>query len=117
VQKLNEDELKRIDAMLNIDQVAVGQTLYLGGDSVLTKTAFSAAKNEGAGDVQPMPANYANASDHASFADAGVKVLFLTRDTDPNNHKAGDTADKVRPELLGLAGNTVIKVIDSLTGS
>jgi len=111
---MSEAELKRVVAMINIDQVAVGRTLYLGGDQNLTRLAFAAAKDTGAGDVQPLPAALTGASDHASFAQAGVAVLFLNRGDDPNYHQPADTADKVQPELLGIAANTVIKVIDAL---
>jgi len=114
VQRMSEAELKRVVAMINIDQVAVGRTLYLGGDQNLTRLAFAAAKDTGAGDVQPLPAALTGASDHASFAQAGVAVLFLNRGDDPNYHQPADTADKVQPELLGIAANTVIKVIDAL---
>jgi hypothetical protein len=35
------------------------------------------------------------------FERAGVPVAFLHRPQDPNYHTPQDTADKVRPELLG----------------
>ncbi len=117
VQKMSNAEISRVKAMINVDQVAVGRTLYLGGDQNLTKTAFNSAKSEGAGDVQPLPAGLAGASDHFNFTQVNIPVLFLNRGDDPDYHRPTDTADKVRPELLGLAGRIVISVIDAVTGS
>ncbi len=114
VKGLSADERKRVLAMINIDMVTVGSQLYIGGTPDLTKLAFGAASEVGAGNVQGLPSDLNGASDHASFAQAGIPVLFLNRENDPNYHRAGDTTDKVLPDRLEQIGNIVIKVIDKL---
>jgi len=114
VKNLSAEERKRVVAMINIDMVTVGSQLYIGGSPDLTKLAFGAANEVGAGDVQGLPADLNGASDHASFAQAGIPVLFLNRENDPNYHRAGDTTDKVLPDRLEQIGNIVIKVIDKI---
>lgn len=116
-QNLGDTELKRIIAMINLDMLGVGSTLYIGGDENLSKAAFSAAKNSGANDVQPASARLVNNSDQTPFAQVGVPTLIFSRGEDSNYRQPGDTADKVQPELLSLPANSVIKVIDGLAGN
>lgn len=114
VKNLSQAERARVKAMLNIDMVAVGNTLYFGGNNTLVQLAFAGASEVGAGDVQAMPNSLVNgSSDHAPFAQAGISVLFFYRGEDPNYHQPTDTSDKIIPSRLGLVGNIVIKVIDS----
>ena len=117
VKGLNEAERKRIVAMVNIDMIAVGDTMQLEGSPELTKLAFGAASEVGVGNVQGTPPEFAGASDHAPFISAGIPALFLNRQTDPNYHRAGDTRDKVQARYLELTGQIVIKVIEKLATS
>jgi aminopeptidase YwaD len=117
VQALTPEERQRVVAMINIDMISVGDTLYIGGSPSLTRLAFNAASEVGVSNVAGMPADIANASDHAPFASAGMPVLFLNRENDPNYHRATDTLDKVLPKNLEMVGNIVIKVIENIPGN
>jgi aminopeptidase YwaD len=117
VKNLSNAERTRIKAMLNIDMVAVGNTLYFGGDKTLVQLAFGAANEVGAGNPQGMSADANGSSDHAPFAQAGIPVLFFYRGEDPNYHKATDTSDKIDPNRLGIIGNIAVKVLDGYTNN
>ncbi len=114
-RKLSEAERKRIVAMINIDMVTVGPHFYVGGTANLTKIGLAEATNLGAGNVEVIPADLSGASDHYAFQQLGIPVLFFNRESDPDYHKPGDTADHVKPDRLSQVGQIVINVIDKLS--
>ena len=54
------------------------------------------------------------ASDHASFARAGIPSLFIYRSNDPNYHSPNDRAEYVNPANLQIAGDLALDVITGL---
>lgn len=83
VSKAKPEFLKGLKGMLNFDMVGVNDRLLVGGTESLTKIAQAANPN-----ISTFRSG--GESDHASFASAGVPVLFFYRGQDPNYHKPSD---------------------------
>jgi hypothetical protein len=116
VEKLPDAERRRIVAMINLDMLAVGQELQIGGTDDLATRAIAAARDLGVPRVSRLGNDTARAgaSDHASFMAAGIPSLFLNRPDDPSYHTAQDQVGHVRPEALRVAGEISLRVIDEL---
>jgi len=104
----NQDLLRSLKAMINLDMVGVrvSQGLGVSGDSELVKlvqsaepTTFSMGSGTGG-------------SDHSSFASAGVAVLFFHWGIDPNYHLPGDNI--AYPEVMAETGKVVKSVLEGL---
>lgn len=52
--------------------------------------------------------------DHKSFADAGVRYLWLSTSMHDDYHLPSDTADKVDPATIAAVGRIVVRVIQTL---
>lgn len=91
VEKAGSGFLKDLKAMINFDMVGINDKLGIGG----TPSLAASIKNF---DPELQMLGSSASSDHASFADAGVPVLFFHRGLDPNYHTPRDT--KVEPKLL-----------------
>ncbi|CAA9298204.1 Arginyl aminopeptidase @ Leucyl aminopeptidase [uncultured Coleofasciculus sp.] len=92
-----------LKAMLNFDMVGVNKQLGVGGASSLTALALAADPK-----ISTFQSN--DSSDHASFAAAGVPVLFFYRGQEPNYHSPNDK--QVDPRLLDetvRVGQEVVK--------
>jgi Zn-dependent M28 family amino/carboxypeptidase len=76
--------LSNLKAMLNFDMVGVNEQLLVGGTESLTALARKI-------DPKVSTISDTGASDHKSFSDANVPVLFLYRGQDPNYHSPTDT--------------------------
>lgn len=95
--------LKGLKGMLNFDMVGVNNSLQVGGTSSLTQLAQVA-------NSQLSTLGSSSGSDHASFAAAGVPVLFFHRGLDPNYHSPNDkTVDSKLLDETTQAGLNVIK--------
>lgn len=83
--------LDNLQGMFNFDMVGVNERLLVGGTESLVALTQKAA---------PEVSAIANVggSDHQSFANAGVPVLFFYRGRDPNYHTPNDTA--IDPQYL-----------------
>jgi Zn-dependent M28 family amino/carboxypeptidase len=95
--------LSGLKAMLNFDMVGVNDQLRVGGTSSLTALALAADP-----EISTFQTN--SGSDHASFAAAGVPILFFYRGQEPNYHSPKDK--QVDPRLLDetvQVGQEVIK--------
>ncbi|MBI3962917.1 MAG: M28 family peptidase [Deinococcus sp.] len=100
-----------ITAMIDIDQIAVGNTLFVGGTpSLVNLTREVFGNHEGMQYLTELRA----ASDHVPFQNAGIPVLVLNRQSDPNNHTALDTV--IEPGTLSLAAELVAAVLRELAG-
>ncbi|MBW4605779.1 MAG: M28 family peptidase [Hassallia sp. WJT32-NPBG1] len=83
--------LSALKGMMNFDMVGVNNQLGIGGTSSLTslvQTSLPQVKTFGS----------MSGSDHASFADKGVPVLFFYRGSERNYHTPNDKT--VDPKLL-----------------
>ena len=101
-----EDEvMKRGFGMINLDMIAVDDTLLIGnigsaGSSLVDYTTDKADAMEIA--WQPFTAEAR--SDHAPFETVGVPAVFLHQSPDPWTHTADDTLDKIDVATLELNG-------------
>ncbi len=103
VKAAQREELSLLKAMLNFDMVGVNNQLRVAGASSLTALALAA-------DPKISTFQTDGSSDHASFAAAGVPILFFYRGQDSNYHSPNDK--QVDPRLLNetvRVGQEVIK--------
>lgn len=102
---------QQLQGMLNFDMVgvAVSDKLLLGGSESLTKLANTLAN---ASETVEISGKAMAGSDHESFADVGVPVLFFHRGIDPNYHQPTDTV--VDPKQLENTANFALDLIQQL---
>ncbi len=102
VNKAEPQFLSGLKAMVNFDMVGVNNQLGIGGTSSLT--AF--ARN-----IDPKVKTFGSSggSDHASFANKNVPVLFFYRGDEPNYHTPNDK--KVDPKLLNETTQVALDLI------
>jgi aminopeptidase YwaD len=94
-----------LKGMINFDMVGVNNQLGIGGTSSLTslaQTSVSQVKTFGS----------IRGSDHASFADKNVPVLFFYRGSEPNYHTSNDKT--VDPKLLDQTTQVGLDVVKRL---
>jgi len=100
--------LRGLQAMMNFDMVGVNPQLRVGGTPSLTRLVRWAAPG-----VSIFGSH--SGSDHASFASAGVPVLFFYRGQEPNYHSPQDRA--VNPKLLNETTQAGLNIIQRLLTS
>lgn len=110
VSALSGAERERIVAMLNFDMVGVGDEPQVGGSSALVELVTQLADERG----EPVTQIGTDASDHASFIEAGMPALFFYRAEDPNYHTPEDRAGYVEADHLASAGNLALALIERL---
>ncbi|KAB8317043.1 M28 family peptidase [Tolypothrix campylonemoides VB511288] len=100
--------LSGLKAMVNFDMVGVNNQLGIGGTSSLT--AF--ARN-----IDPKVKTFGSfgGSDHASFAQKNVPVLFFYRGDEPNYHTPNDK--KVDPKLLNETTQVALDLIKRIVNA
>jgi Zn-dependent M28 family amino/carboxypeptidase len=101
--------LKGLKGMLNFDMVGVNDQLRVGGSESLT-ALIKAANPEVSTFIGGR-----GGSDHASFASAGVPVLFFYRGQEPNYHSPNDK--QVDPRLLDETAKVGLDVLQKLLSS
>jgi aminopeptidase YwaD len=94
--------LSNLQAMLNFDMVGVNDQLFVGGTESLV--ALAQKTNPKISKIRDT-----GASDHESFARAGVPVLFFYRGQDPNYHSPTDTV--VDPKLLNATAEAAQSIM------
>ncbi|MBF6600296.1 MAG: M20/M25/M40 family metallo-hydrolase [Dehalococcoidia bacterium] len=98
VRALTPEARAGLKAMLNLDVVGVSTPLGVLGDSRLVAQARVQAQRAGVQvDVATLPPGAA--SDHVSFADAGVPVVMFTRE-DGLIHTPQDAMDRIQLSSL-----------------
>ncbi|MBF2026090.1 MAG: M28 family peptidase [Oscillatoriales cyanobacterium C42_A2020_001] len=107
VKSASPNFLKGLKGMMNFDMVGINEQLRASGSPELTKLAKVADS-----DVAMSGSSNNGGSDHASFATAGVPVLFFHRGLDPNYHKPSDKV--VNPKLLDETTETALNVLRQL---
>jgi aminopeptidase YwaD len=112
VERMPAEDRRRTVMMLNLDMLAVGPTLAIGGSDDLAVRAIAIAEQLGARQVTRLRGGNAGGSDHASFIAAGIPALFINRPDDPRYHTAQDQAEHVQPEALQIAGDICLRLID-----
>lgn len=107
-------EKSRVLAMINLDMLAVGPVLTIGGSDDLVGQTVALAERLGIEKVQRLSGPRGTASDHQSFIEAGVPAVFIHRPDDANYHTAQDRAQFVKVDALQTAGTLSLRLIDQL---
>ena len=113
--ELSQEEIDRIEAMVNLDVVATGD-LEVFGDETLMGYAESAAEEYGVDLALAEPFEW-GASDYVGFDERGVPFIMLYADElDYVNHPS-DTVEHVEAEPLGGTVAIVLRIIERLADS
>jgi aminopeptidase YwaD len=120
VESLTPAEKEMLEAMLNFDMVGVGTRWFLIGSPSIVDLAAAEAGKRGLDYV--VDTSSPIASDHASFADAGVPAVFFHAffaviADDPHYHTAEDRVENVQSALMAEIGDLGLAVIDVLLSS
>ena len=115
VSALTEDERDEIKAMINLDVVGTGEGLRITGNTWLTGHVSQTADREGIA-VSVSGGIRGGSSDHASFREAGIPVIFFFGDDNSRIHTPEDTLEFVDPSLLGDTASLVLDLLDSMDG-
>ena len=113
VAGLTDGELAEIRAMVNLDSVGGGSGLHATGDRWLTSHVAETADREGIA-LTVGSGNRGSSSDHASFRDAWVPVIYFHGDDSSRIHTPQDTLEYVNPALLGDVATLTLDLIESL---
>lgn len=114
VDSLRSDELEDLIAMLNFDALGTGRVGRVLGDSDLVKMVLSYGRANGIEVGRLQSLEEGTSSDHASFQDTGIPVLFFLADDFSRIHTAEDSLEFVQPELLGNLGALAVRLLDLL---
>jgi len=99
--------------MINLDVTGIGDDVEVIGDSDIATDAIDLAKALGISAVKSrLPAN--SGSDHESFVNAGVEVVFLTSGDFSTIHSPQDVPTDIEPGMLDQVGDTALAVINYL---
>jgi hypothetical protein len=112
VQQLSADEQGALRAMINIDVVGLPEPLQLIGSDDLVEVARIVASDAGI-DARPGEVPAGASSDHASFAAAGIPVVFLNHN-DPLIHTPQDAIGRIDPDSLGEAVQIALGTLRTL---
>lgn len=108
-----EDGGQLPDVMVNFDVTGLGLPVQVIGDRDLVGDAITVADEAGVEVIaSTLPPN--SSSDHASFEDAGVPVLFFTSGDFEAIHSPGDIYPALSPdsfEEVGVAGYAAIHAL------
>ncbi len=112
VEGLAEGEVNGMRAMLNLDVVGTAAALTLIGDEDLIELARIEAQEVGvAAAAGQVPAGAG--SDHFSFQEAGIPVIFFYRH-DPLIHSQQDAIGRILPDALEETIRVAYGVLESL---
>ncbi len=112
VEGLADADVNGMRAMINLDVVGTDAALTLIGDDDMVELARIAAQEAGvAATVGEVPAG--SGSDHFSFQEAGIPVVFLYRH-DPLIHTQQDAIGRILPASLEETIRVAYGVLESL---
>lgn len=112
VERLADDEVNGMRAMLNLDVVGTEAALTLIGDEDMIELARIEAQEAGvAATAGEVPAGAG--SDHFSFQEAGIPVVFFYRH-DPLIHSQQDAIGRILPDALEDTIRVAYGVLESL---
>ena len=126
VESLDEDARDQIAAVVNLDMLGSpnGEALVYDADATIEEMLTDALQEEG---LDPIPIDLEGRSDHAPFAEAGIRVggLFSGADElgpggephDPCYHRPCDTLENVDLNTLEATADAVAVAIFRLTTS
>lgn len=99
VQEAGSSFISGMKGMMNLDMVGVNDQLKISGTASLTELVQ--VPNA---ELSTIGSN--QGSDHASFASAGVPILFFHRGLEPNYHKPSDR--QIDPKLVNETVETAL---------
>jgi aminopeptidase YwaD len=114
VESLSADEKNRLVAMINVDMIAVGQTLTFAGTDDLVNRALALAERLQVGKTSRQVATRTIQSDHLSFTAANLPAVYIHRPDDPNFQTGQDRAQFVKLEALQQAGLVSQRLVEQL---
>jgi Zn-dependent M28 family amino/carboxypeptidase len=118
VARIGAEGTRQYRAMLNLDMVAVGDRFEVGTSGERSRDLAQRAIDAGRGlGLRIGQFDAGGASDHASFAQAGVPTLMFHWREDPNYHRPTDTAGRIDPEKLAATTRVVAQVVAELLAS
>ena len=99
--------------MINLDVTGIGDGVEVIGDSALADRAYALAQSAGI-PVAPsvLPAN--SGSDHQSFAEAGVEVVFFSSGNFSTIHSPEDVIGDLQVAVLDLIGDAAYLTLTDL---
>ena len=112
VHSMSQNDLNRTIVMLNFDALGSGTTLHAMGDFDLTSKAVKIGQEMGASIT--LEGRRGATSDHASFEEVGIPVLFLSSNDISRINAPEDTIEHINPDLLGYAAEIGIAMLDWL---
>ena len=112
VEALAEEERESVIAMLNFDALGTGDVTGVLGSLELTGKIVEIGEDKGL-DVERR-FRMEGGSDHASFAEAGIPVVFFLADDFSRIHTPEDKLEFVRRELMGTSAALAVHLLDTL---
>ena len=113
VGQLTDAELAEIKAMVNLDVVGSGSGLRVTGDRWLTSHVKETADREDT-TLSVSGGIRGGSSDHASFRDAWIPVIFFHADDKSRINTPADTMEHINSALLGDTASLVLDLLESL---
>lgn len=93
--------------MINLDVTGIGNGVEVIGDSAFADRAFAAAQGVGIRVIGgTLPVN--SGSDHQSFAEAGVEVVFFTSGEFSTIHSPEDVFEDIETEVHDMIGDAAL---------
>ncbi|MFN0095027.1 MAG: M20/M25/M40 family metallo-hydrolase [Dehalococcoidia bacterium] len=99
--------------MINLDQMGEGSRVDLIGTVSLVRQAAAIAERLGI-PAQATTLGTQYGSDHQSFQNKGVPVLFFTSNEFGKFHTPGDTADRIQQDEVQRVGDVALEVLKEL---
>ena len=114
VEKLTEDEKKRIIAMINLDGLGAGVNLEAGGEGKLLTKALTLADSMELRVVRSRERGQGAGSDHFHFQRVGIPALFIFGGDFSKFHTPDDRIEFVDKELLDHAARLTIALVKDI---
>ena len=111
--KVLQDRGQLPKVMVNLDTTGTGTRIDLIGNPEITRQALAVAQALGV-DAEIVELDAQFGSDHQSFANAGVPVIFFATNDFSTIHTARDTLDKINADLYAKGGAVAYEVIAQL---
>jgi aminopeptidase YwaD len=115
VRGLSDADVNAMRVMVNLDMVGVDGPLMLIGSSDVVEEARIIAD---AADIDAAPGNVpaGSSSDHASFASAGIPVVFFNERDDKLLHTPQDNLSRIRADSLADAVQLALGTLKAMNG-
>ena len=113
LRSISPDEIDDIIVMMNFDALGTGPTVGLLGDEVFVSDLIDYGADHGIAVERRFGIRGAS-SDHASFQNAGVPVLFFLADDFSRIHTSQDRLEFIDEELLGQHAVLGVAMLDML---